>query len=274
MTDLQRKGCGMNPRFSFFGFSKDIEAIAAAGYDCIEMHMHEIMGMDQDAFEALKVKLADSPIVCEVLDNPIPLDKVIADDSFDLDFYRVYLEKGAERAAQMGVKFYVFGNGRTRSLPMDGDIQAAKEKNLTFMRMLADVAAERGITVLIEPLAPRVSNVVQSIPEALKYIEEIGKPNMDTFLDYRWFVDREHPYSMIVDFAEHIRHVHIDNPLTPFPQRVIPRADDGNDYAHFFEALQKIDYQGIISIEANTFVDFSQDLRDGLSFLKTFGTCR
>ena len=264
----------MNPRFSFFGFSKDIEAIAAAGYDCIEMHMHEIMGMDQDAFEALKVKLADSPIVCEVLDNPIPLDKVIADDSFDLDFYRVYLEKGAERAAQMGVKFYVFGNGRTRSLPMDGDIQAAKEKNLTFMRMLADVAAERGITVLIEPLAPRVSNVVQSIPEALKYIEEIGKPNMDTFLDYRWFVDREHPYSMIVDFAEHIRHVHIDNPLTPFPQRVIPRADDGNDYAHFFEALQKIDYQGIISIEANTFVDFSQDLRDGLSFLKTFGTCR
>ena len=274
MTDLQKSVCRMHPRLSFFGFSKDIEAIAAAGYDCIEMHMHEIMGMDQDAFMVLKLKLADSPIVCEVLDNPVPLDKVVADDSFDLNFYRGYLEKGAERAAQLGVKFYVFGNGRTRSLPVDGDIQAAKEKNLTFMRMLADVAGERDITVLIEPLAPRVSNVVQSIPEALNYIDEIGKPNMDTFLDYRWFVDRKHPYSMIEEYANHIRHVHIDNPLTPFPQRVIPRVDDGNDYSPFFDALQNIDYQGIISIEANTFVDFSQDLRDGLSFFRAFGVCR
>ncbi len=263
----------MHPRLSFFGFSKDIEAIASAGYDCIEMHMREIMGMDQDAFSTLKLKLADSPVVCEVLDNPIPLDKVIADESFDLDFYRAYLEKGAERAAQMGVKFYVFGNGRTRSLPVEGDIQAAKEKNLTFMRMLAEIAAERSITVLIEPLAPRVSNVVQSIPEALDYIAEIGKPNMDTFLDYRWFVDRQHPYSMIEEFADHIRHVHIDNPLTPFPQRVIPKVDDGNDYAPFFDALQKIDYQGIISIEANTFTDFTQDLRDGLKFFEVYGIC-
>ena len=142
------------------------------------------------------------------------------------------------------------------------------------MRMLADVAAERDITVLIEQLAPRVSNVVQSIPEALKYIDEIGKPNVDTFLDYRLFVDRQHPYSMIVEFANHIRHVHIDNPLTPFPQRVIPRVDDGNDYSPFFDALQNIDYQGIISVEANTFTDFTQDLRDGISFFKAFGICR
>lgn len=273
MTDLQKSACRMHARLSFFGFSKDIEAIAAAGYDCIEMHMHEIMGMDEDAFTALKAKLADSPIVCEVLDNPIPLDKVIADDSFDLDFYRAYLEKGADRAAELGVKYYIFGNGRTRSLPVDGDIQAAKEKNLTFMRMLADIAAGHDITVLIEPLAPRVSNVVQSIPEALDYIAEIGKANLDTFLDYRWFVDRQHPYSMIEDFANHVRHVHIDNPSTPFPQRVIPRVDDGNDYSPFFDALQKINYQEIISIEANTFTDFTQDLRDGLSFFKAFGVC-
>jgi sugar phosphate isomerase/epimerase len=264
----------MNPRLSFFGFSKDIDAIADAGYDCIEMHMHEIMGMDEDAFTTLKLKLADSPIVCEVLNNPVPLDKVVADESFDLDYYREFLEKGADRAAQLGIRFYVFGNGRTRSLPAEGDIQAAKEKNLTFMRMLADIAGERDITVLIEPLAPRVSNVVQSIPEALEYIAEIGKPNLDTFLDYRWFVDRKHPFSIIENFGKHIRHVHLDNPLTPFPQRVIPRVDDGHDYAALFDSLQKIDYRGIISIEANTFTDFPQELRDGINFFKAYGICR
>jgi len=50
--------------------------------------------------------------------------------------------------------------------------------------------------------------------------------------------------------------------------------DDGNDYAPFFDALKKIDYRGIISIEANTFTNFAQDLRDGISFFKVFGVCR
>jgi sugar phosphate isomerase/epimerase len=267
MISWQERRHRMNPRLSFFGFSKDVEAIAAAGYDHIEMHMHEIMGMDQEAFTNLKWRLADSPISCEVLDNPVPLDKVVADDSFDLDYYRDYLEKGAERAAQLG-------NGKTRSLPEEGDIQTAKEKNLNFIRMLADIAGEKDITVLIEPLAPRVSNVVHSIPEAVKYIEEIVKPNLDTFLDYRWFVDRKHPFSMIEKFGKHIRHVHIDNPLTPFPHRVIPRVDDGHDYTPLFDSLQKIDYQGIISIEANTFSDFPQDLRDGIKFFRAYGVCR
>lgn len=261
----------MDPRLSFFGFSKDVEAIADAGYDCIEMHMHEIMGMDEVALASLKANLANCGIVCEVLDNPVPLDKVVADDSFVLDDYGPYLEKGAERAEYLGVKYYVFGNGKTRSLPLEGDIEGARNKNLVFMRMLADIAAKKGITVLIEPLGPRVSNVVQSIPAALVYIGEIGKANLGTFLDYRWFVDRGHPFSMIEEYGEMIRHVHLDNPLTPFPQRVIPRLDDGHDYSAFFNSLRAINYQGIISVEANTFVDFHQDLQDGIEFFRSHG---
>lgn len=264
----------MNPRLSFFGFSKDIDAIAGAGYDCIEMHMHEIMKMDASEFETASKKLKDSPLVCEVLDNPIPLDSVIASDSFDLDYYRNFLNTGADRAAVLGVKYYVFGNGRTRSLPSSGDIEAAREKNLSFMRMLADIAGERGITVLIEPLAPAVCNVVYSIPEAMAYAKVVGKPNVGTFLDYRWFIDRNHPFAHIEEYGQEIRHVHIDNPLSPFPKRVIPRVDDGHDYSRFFHALEKINYQGIISIEANTFTDYLQDLRDGIAFFAANGVER
>ncbi len=264
----------MNPRLSFFGFSKDIDAIAAAGYDCIEMHMHEIMKMGDVEFQAVCQKLKDSPLVCDVLDNPVPLDAVVASETFDLDFYRDFLKIGAERAAQLGVKYYVFGNGRTRSLPVEGDIEAAKEKNLVFMRMLADIAGEKGITVLIEPLGPTVSNVIQSIPEAIDYAKTVGKPNIGTFLDYRWFVDRNHPFEMIEEYGQHIKHVHIDNPDFPFPKRLVPRVNDGHDYSAFFRALNKIDYQGILSIEANTFVDYPQDLKDGIEFFAAHDVVR
>jgi sugar phosphate isomerase/epimerase len=261
----------MRSKLSFFGFTKDIEAIAAAGYDCIEMHMREIIALEDPELKTVAQKLKDSSLVCEVLDNPIPLDVVIADESFNFDFYCDFLKKGADRAAEIGIKYYVFGNGRTRSLPESGDIEAAKEKNLSFMRMLADIAAEKGITVLIEPLAPTVSNVIHSIPEAIEYARVVGKPNVGTFLDYRWFIDRQHPFKVIEDYGHYIQHIHIDNPLTPFPRRVIPRLDDGHDYSGFFKTLKKIDYNGIISIEANTFTDFTQDLKDGLNFFKSYG---
>jgi sugar phosphate isomerase/epimerase len=261
----------MNPRLGFFGSTKDIQAISAAGYDCIEMQVNEIAKLSETEFKDACKRLQNSTIVCEVLDNPVPLDQVIADDDFDLDFYQKYLQIGVERASQMGVKYYIFGNGKTRSLPISGDIAKAKQKNLKFMRMLADITAKRGITILLEPLAPRVSNVIQSIAEALDYARLVERPNIGTFLDYRWFLAMNHPFQEIEKYGRHIRHVHIDSPTTEFPKRLIPRVDDGHDYSKFFEALKHINYNGIISIEANTFSNYEQDLRDGLTFFKYFG---
>lgn len=261
----------MKPRLSFFGAPKDIDAINAAGYDCIEMQVVGVMKLDETEFIETQNKLLRLKLTCEVLDNPIPLDQCIADESFDLNYYEKFLQTGAERAAQLGVKYYIFGNGKTRSLPVDGDIEKAKDKNIKLMRMLADITAERGITTLIEPLAPRVSNVVLSISEALSYIDLVGRPNLGTFLDYRWFLAQNHPFTDIEKFGQYIKHVHIDCPLTEFPKRVIPRVDDGHDYSLLFKALKNINYDGIISIEANTFTDFEQDLRDGITFFKTQG---
>jgi sugar phosphate isomerase/epimerase len=261
----------MNPKLGMFGSTKDIEAVSVAGYDCIEMQVNEIVKLDEAGFIEACKRLNDSAIVCEVLDNPVPLDQVIADESFDFDFYKNYLKIGAERASQMGVKYYIFGNGKTRSLPTSGDIEKAKQKNLLFMRMLADITAKQGITILLEPLAPRVSNVIQSIAEALDYAKLSERPNIGTFLDYRWFLAMNHPVQDIEKYGHHIRHVHMDNPLTEFPRRLIPRVDDGHDYSPFFKALKSIHYDGIISIEANTFSNYEQDLQDGLSFFKNFG---
>jgi len=255
---------------SYFGFIKDIPDIDAAGYDHIELHIKEIMSFSNKEFEDALQTLKNSHLTCQVCDNPLPLDVVVADNDFDMEFYFRYFEKVVERTAKIGAKYFVYGNGKTRSIPEGDGAEKSRKKNDRVLKKLCEIAAKENITVLIEPLAPTVSNRILSLPEAAAYIEKMQMPNLKTLLDFRWFVDMKHPYNHIVKYQDIIKHVHIDNPLTPFPKRYVPKVDDGFDYGPLFETLKKICYQGIISYEANTTDDFKADLRKGLEILEKY----
>ena len=263
----------MKMRLSSFGFAKDIDAIAEAGFDCIEMHYREIIPMSEAEFGDLRRKLEGSPLTAEVFNNPLPLDKQIISPDFSAEAYREHMELGAERAAALGARFCNFGNGKTRSLPEGAsraEMAAARGKICGLIKDLCEINAKHNITVLIEPLSPVVSNFILSIPEAIALAGELGAVNLKTFIDLRWFVDEKRPYEEIIEYADQIQHIHIDNPLTPFPERPIPRLTDGFDYSPFIGALKKICYKGIISCEANTFDDFSKNLEEIIGFFKHF----
>lgn len=261
----------MKMRTSHFGFTAEADKIAAAGYDAIELHIKEIMSFDNGEFQRAKKLVRDSGLASEVFDNPLPLDVVIADDDFDFAYYTEYLKKAVSRTAEMGARYFVYGNGRTRSLP-EGERRAkGEEKNQQLLFTLCRLAAEENITIMLEPLHSSICNSVLSIPEAYAYAQKLGCPNLKTLLDFRWFVAGGHSYSLIEEYADFIKHVHVDNPLYPFPERRVPMPGDGFDYGPLFQTLKKICYKGMISYEANTFQDFEADLRGGLSLLKSFG---
>ena len=258
-------------RLSCFGYIKDLDDIAAAGYDCAELHVREIMSFDDAEYSKARARLKSCGIPAHVFDNPIPLDSRIADPSFDLAYYRDFLAKAADRCAEMGARYFIFGNGKARSLPAEGDVAGAAEKFDEFFRMLLEISAERNITVLIEPLGKKLSNIVNSIPEAVAFIRKYGVPNLKTFVDYRYMVELDRPLSELAEYEPYIKHVHLDNPATVFPERVVPRQDDGFDYAPFLSALKRICYKEIVSIEASVFKNFAKEIRGGLEFFAAHG---
>ena len=131
----------MKMRLSCFCLIKDLDDIAAAGYDCAELHVKEIMGFDDAGFRGALARLRSCGIPAEVFDNPIPLDCRVSDPSFDLGYYRGFLEKAADRCAVMGARYFVFGNGKARSLPAEGDIAGATAKfDEFFLREFFDFA--------------------------------------------------------------------------------------------------------------------------------------
>lgn len=261
----------MRMKLSCFGRLSDLEAIERAGYDCAELQVREIVELSEDEFRAAVKKVKSLDITCEVFDNPIPLDVRIPVPEFDLKYWTEYLKKGAYRTAELGARYYVFGNGRSRSLPMEGDINSAYNKLMDFLNILCDVTAEYNITVLLEPLAPSLSNFINSIPEAVEFIEKFGRYNLKTMCDYRWLVAAGRPIEDIINYEKYVKHIHIDNPLPEFPRRPMPSLSDGHDYAPLINALKKICYKGIISIEANTFENYEEDIKKGIEFFKHFG---
>lgn len=260
----------MKMKTSHFGFVNEADRIAAAGYDGIELHIKEIMSFDDLEYQKARKKIKDTGLASEVFDNPLPLDVVIADKSFDMEYYTEYLKRAVDRTARMGARYFVFGNGKTRSLPEGAEREDAAKKNDELIVKLCEIAQQYNITIMMEPLASAICNSVLSIPEAYQYSKKLGCKNLKTLLDFRWFVAGGHDYSVIEEYADFIKHVHVDNPRFAFPERRVPMLWDGFNYGKLFETLKAISYKGYISYEANTFDDYDTDLRKGLELLKYY----
>lgn len=257
----------MKMRTGYFGTLRDAEAVQQAGYDTIELQVREIMAQDDAQYKDILHRVRGMDITFEVFDNPLPLDVVVADESFDIGYYTDFIRRAVERTAALGARFFVYGNGRTRSLPPDGSVA----KNDEMLSIICRLAAEANITVLVEPLAECICNRFLGVAEIYEYARHTGIANLKTLIDYRWFLEGGHALSEIEEYADFIQHIHIDNPRSVFPKRRVVSLKDGHDYAPFLDVVKKLCYKGIISIEANTTDDYEGDLRSGLELLAYHG---
>ena len=136
--------------------------------------------------------------------------------------------------------------------------------------VLCETAQKYGITVLLEPLGPRYSNYINTIEEAVDICKILKADNLFTMCDLRHMVDSHDNFSNIIKYGKYIRHVHIDNPLL-YPQRIYPEQEDGYDYSEYFRALQKIDYDGTLTVEADIPQNYLDSCLSMKSFLSAYG---
>lgn len=248
-----------------------IDAIAAAGFDTAELHIWEIMSLDEAAYQAARRRVHDCAIPCEVFNNPLPMDISIAAAEFDCAFYNEHMKRAVDRISHLGGRMINFGNGRARSIPPGADRDACTEKILTVIGTLCELAAEANMVVLLEPIGRAIINFVRTLDEAAAVAGRLEKANLKTLIDLRWFVDAPgHAWSDVARHAPFIAHAHIDYPLSTLPERVEATAEDGYDYAPFFSALAKAGYEGIVATETNSHIDFATDLDKGMALYRRY----
>lgn len=239
-----------------------VEELAASGFDYLELSLRDLAALAEPEVAHLQRRIEAAGIRCEACNNFFPAPVRLTGPDASLPCAIEYATRALERAAQVCVSVIVFGSSDAKNVPPGYSHSDAWRQIVELLQTLGPIAAKLGITIVIEPLNRRESNIVCTAAEGLKLAREVAHPNIQLLIDYYHLrLESEDP-GIVLEAGEAVRHVHFGEPAgRVFPLEASPR------YEAFFAYLQQISYNARCSIEAYT-RDFSSDARRALAVLK------
>ena len=158
----------------------------------------------------------------------------------------------------------VFGSPKQRSSTGGLTATEATRHYVEGLATLAPHAEARGVTILVEALPKSQSDVVNTLAEAAEVVREINSPNIKTMFDSHNSEDETEPHDDLIEkFFPIIKHIHVNEMNGHHP------GTGDYDFQRVFRALDRLGYQGWISLEAFNF-DYGADniARDSINYLK------
>ncbi len=225
-----------------------VKSAAQQGFDSAELTVTLIMEMNDDQFRLQREVLLQSGLAFDVFSAPLPAGVRVTEQGFNIYVWSEYLKKALDRVASLGGRKVVWSDGRSRILPLEGEVEAAKRQALQFLFMLSELAEANAVEVLMEPLDPRRTNFLTNMDEVGAFLDLAGRPNLSSLISLRDLEAIGFDEIAFERHAEMISHVYLENPLSPPGTRLWPRPDDGYDYRPFFAQLSKIKYSGTVTL--------------------------
>ena len=163
-----------------------------------------------------------------------------------------YFARLIDLAADLGPSpVMVLGSSRQRQA-IDGATPADAAKRLAEgLSKVAPQAARRGTTILVEPLAPHLCNVVNTMAEAVAIVDQVKSPAVQSMFDTHNTTAETAPLPDVIrKYFKYIRHVHLNELDGRYPGA-------GNfAFGPVLQTLRDLDYRGWISVEV---FDFKPD---------------
>ncbi len=222
-------------------------ALKAAGYDYFESTVGALLCPEapEADFDARRAAHAAAGLPCPVLALFLPGDLRVTGPELDRDRQRRYLDTVFPRARKAGVDTIVFGSGGARRVP-DGFPQGEAWGQLAaFARAAGEAAAPHGVRLAMEPLNAKECNILTTLAETLRFVDEVGHPAVRALVDaYHWGRERESA-EVIASAGARLVHVHVATTAN----RVAPGAEPC-PFDEFARGLRGARYGGRMSIEA------------------------
>jgi sugar phosphate isomerase/epimerase len=225
---------------------------AAEGFDFVQPVGSLVADMSGEQLLQHKERVAAEGLPFAACAVPLPAEVHVTQRGFNLYAWMEHLKRTTHRMADLGCKKLLWSDGRARVLPVEGELTGLKEQVLQFLFMLCEVAANFQITVLVEPLGPRRTNLLNSMQEVGEFLPRVGKQNLASLISLRELEPIGLPLARLVDHRALIQYVHMENPQSHEGSRVSPRPSDGCDYRPFLRALKAMGYSGEIGLPSDS----------------------
>ncbi|MGN1164791.1 MAG: TIM barrel protein, partial [Candidatus Ornithospirochaeta sp.] len=155
------------------------------------------------------------------------------------------LDTAFSRARRLSIEKIIFGSGKARGFS-NPTTRGEAEVNLytTIEKAIIPKAKEYGITVLIEPLTRRECNLINTLEEGYKVVEEFSDENLLLMADLFHMKNNGEDLSSLETCLSSILHIHIAGKDRELEDTIRdPFLTEG------LELLKSLGYDSTISLE-------------------------
>jgi len=108
---------------------------------------------------------------------------IVSDDVGVRDETVRVMRRLVELCALMGGRYLVHGSPKQRKVPPGSTREAALEHSRDCFARVASTARDCGLVYCIEPLSTRETDLINTIADAARLVDEIGSPGLKTMID-------------------------------------------------------------------------------------------
>jgi sugar phosphate isomerase/epimerase len=238
------------------------EVAHAAGFDYLECTLTSLLPeADEAIFAPIRARYQAAPLPVRTCNVFLPSDLKVVGTQVDEARLRRYVETALARAQQVGIRLAVFGSGTARMVPDGFGRDAAQAQLVRFLQGVAEVAAETGITIAIEPLNRKESNILNSVGEAVALAQQVDRPSIRVLADFYHMDEEGEPLSEISRYGGWLAHIHVAD-----SGRLAPGTGT-YPYERFVAELRAAGYAGDVSVECR-WRNFAAEAGPAVQFLR------
>lgn len=160
-----------------------------------------------------------------------------------------YLRRLVDLCSDLGSNgIIVLGASKERSTIGGSSVEDAVKRLQEGLAEAAPVAQARGVTILLEPLAPHLSDVINTVDEAVAVVREVGSPSLQSMFDTHNAAAEKLPHGEVVrKHFKYLRHVHFNEMDGRHP------GAGSYDFRSVMQVLKELSYRQWISVEVFDF---------------------
>jgi sugar phosphate isomerase/epimerase len=238
------------------------EAAQAAGFDYLECPLVSLRPEeDEAAFAPILQKHQTAALPVWAFNIFLPGDMKLVGPAVDQARIQRYVQTALTRAQLIGAQLIVFGSGTARMLPPDFSRAQAIDQLVAFLQVVADQAEQTGLTIAIEPLNRKESNVINSVPEGVDLAQKVKRRAIRVLADFYHMDEEGEPLTHLSQYKEWLAHIHVAD-----SGRLAPGTGH-YPYGTFAQELRQMNYTGMVSMECR-WRDFGAEAGPAVQFLR------